>query len=124
MRLPALAANDLALAWITIGATVRGIEQRPVVERPWVPAVTADDPLAAKSRIEPADLAAVQLVRLSRELDFAGSSRRLLRRVGDPAGVRHQCRPPARTFADTVVRNCTPEPTRAAPVAPCARRRR
>ncbi|NEA54630.1 LysR family transcriptional regulator [Streptomyces sp. SID13666] len=60
----ALAANDLDLAWITIGAAVRGIEQRPVVELPWVLAVKADDPLAAKNRIEPADLASVQLIRL------------------------------------------------------------
>ncbi|WP_326633516.1 MULTISPECIES: LysR family transcriptional regulator [unclassified Streptomyces] len=60
----ALAAHDLDLAWITIGAPVRGIEQRPVVELPWVLAVKADDPLAAKSHIAPADLADLQLIRL------------------------------------------------------------
>ncbi|MGX1885947.1 LysR family transcriptional regulator [Streptomyces sp. NPDC055287] len=60
----ALAAHDLDLAWVTIGAPVRGIEQRPVVELPWVLAVKADDPLAARSRIEPADLADLQPIRL------------------------------------------------------------
>ncbi|MEV6955860.1 LysR family transcriptional regulator [Streptomyces sp. NPDC051183] len=60
----ALAAEDLDLAWITIGAPVRGIEQRPVMDLPWVVAVRADDPLAARPRIEPADLAAVRHIRL------------------------------------------------------------
>ncbi|HCA86121.1 MAG TPA: LysR family transcriptional regulator, partial [Streptomyces sp.] len=60
----ALAADDADLAWITIGAPVRGIEQRPVTELPWVLAVRADDPLAAKVRIEPADLTRIHQIRL------------------------------------------------------------
>ncbi|KPI06794.1 transcriptional regulator, LysR family [Actinobacteria bacterium OV450] len=60
----ALAADDLDLAWITIGRPVRGIEQRPVMELPWVLAVCADDPLAARARIEPADLAGIRHIRL------------------------------------------------------------
>lgn len=60
----ALAAHDLDLAWITIGAPVRGIEQRPVVELPWVLAVKADDPLADRSNVGPVDLANLQLIRL------------------------------------------------------------
>lgn len=60
----ALAAEDLDLAWITIGAPVRGIEQRPVMELPWVLAVGADDPLAARPHLEPADLGAVRHIRL------------------------------------------------------------
>ncbi|MDG9701788.1 LysR family transcriptional regulator [Streptomyces sp. DH37] len=60
----ALTANDLDLAWITVGAPVRGIEQRPVVDLPWVLAVRADDPLAARSRIEAADLAGIRHIRL------------------------------------------------------------
>ncbi|MFD4943668.1 LysR family transcriptional regulator [Streptomyces sp. NPDC058239] len=60
----ALAAHDLDLAWITIGAPVRGIEQRPVLELPWVLAVKADDPLADRSHINPTDLADLQLIRL------------------------------------------------------------
>ncbi|MEV5979372.1 LysR family transcriptional regulator [Streptomyces sp. NPDC052114] len=58
----ALAADDLDLAWITLGEPVRGIELRPVVELPWVLAVRADDPLAGRPRVDPAELAAGQLI--------------------------------------------------------------
>ncbi|MEU1015234.1 LysR family transcriptional regulator [Streptomyces sp. NPDC005900] len=58
----ALAAGDLDLAWITLGEPVRGIEQRPVVDLPWVLAVRADDPLAGRPCVEPADLAACRLI--------------------------------------------------------------
>ncbi|MFE2125442.1 LysR family transcriptional regulator [Streptomyces amritsarensis] len=60
----ALAAGDLDLAWITIGAPVRGIEQRPVMELPWVLAVGADDPLAGRTGLTPADLADIRHIRL------------------------------------------------------------
>ncbi|MFG2334954.1 LysR family transcriptional regulator [Streptomyces yangpuensis] len=60
----ALAAGDLDLAWITIGAPVRGIELRPVMELPWVLAVGADDPLAGRTGLTPADLADVRHIRL------------------------------------------------------------
>ncbi|MFD9074109.1 LysR family transcriptional regulator [Streptomyces lasiicapitis] len=59
----ALAAEDLDLAWVTIGRAVRGIEQRPVAELPWVLAVPAGDPLAAAPHAELADLAAARLIR-------------------------------------------------------------
>ncbi|MFB6577642.1 MULTISPECIES: LysR substrate-binding domain-containing protein [unclassified Streptomyces] len=62
--LDALASDDLDLAWITIGGPVRGIELRPVMELPWVLAVGADDPLAARPRIDPADLAGIRHIRL------------------------------------------------------------
>ncbi|MER6377215.1 LysR family transcriptional regulator [Streptomyces mirabilis] len=60
----ALAAHDLDLAWITIGAPVRGIEQRPVIGLSWVLAVRADDSLATRSRIELEDLADIRHIRL------------------------------------------------------------
>ncbi|MEV5315200.1 LysR family transcriptional regulator [Streptomyces sp. NPDC052610] len=60
----ALAGSDLDLAWITLGPPVRGIEQRPVVDLPWVLAVHADDPLAARPALDPAGLADLRLIRL------------------------------------------------------------
>ncbi|MFI5776824.1 LysR family transcriptional regulator [Nocardia sp. NPDC051570] len=52
-----LAAGTVDLAWVTIIAPLRGIEQRPVVELPWVVAVRADDPFARRSALTAADLA-------------------------------------------------------------------
>ncbi|PTH86472.1 LysR family transcriptional regulator [Streptomyces sp. A244] len=60
----ALADGHLDLAWVTMDGPVRGIEQRPVVDLPWVLAVRADDPLAGRSRVDAADLADVRLIRL------------------------------------------------------------
>ncbi|MFI2436832.1 LysR family transcriptional regulator [Streptomyces sp. NPDC018693] len=60
----ALADGTLDLAWITLGPPVRGIEQRPVVELPWVLAVRADDPMADHVSVDPADLTDVRLIRL------------------------------------------------------------
>ncbi|SDM98713.1 LysR family transcriptional regulator [Streptomyces wuyuanensis] len=62
----ALVTSDLDLAWITIGGPVRGIEQRPVVELPWVLAVRDDDPLAGRSHVDVTELGAIRLVRLPR----------------------------------------------------------
>ncbi|GAA2066840.1 LysR substrate-binding domain-containing protein [Streptomyces albiaxialis] len=63
----ALVESGLDLAWVTIGGPVGGIEQRPVVELPWVLAVHADDPLAARTRVEVAELADVPLIRLPQD---------------------------------------------------------
>ncbi|MFI6449217.1 LysR family transcriptional regulator [Kitasatospora sp. NPDC050543] len=60
----ALAAGSIDLAWLTIGAPVRGIEQRPVVELPWVLAVRAEDPLAGLAEVEAAELADIRHIRL------------------------------------------------------------
>lgn len=60
----ALLAGNLDLAWVTLGLPVRGIEQRPVVDLPWVLALHSDDPLASRSRIEAEDLTGIRLVRL------------------------------------------------------------
>ncbi|MFF9025425.1 LysR family transcriptional regulator [Streptomyces eurythermus] len=60
----ALADGTLDLAWITIGPPVRGIEQRTVVELPWLLAVPADDPLADRPHLDPAELTGIRLIRL------------------------------------------------------------
>ncbi|MFF8725673.1 LysR family transcriptional regulator [Streptomyces sp. NPDC015171] len=60
----ALADGTLDLAWITVGPPVRGIEQRTVVELPWLLAVRADDPLAARPHLDPGELAGLRLIRL------------------------------------------------------------
>ncbi|MBD0842779.1 MULTISPECIES: LysR family transcriptional regulator [unclassified Streptomyces] len=60
----ALAGSDLDLAWVTLGPPVRGIEQRAVVDLPWVLAVRDDDPLASRSCAGPAELQGLRLIRL------------------------------------------------------------
>lgn len=60
----ALSDGTLDLAWITLGPPVRGIEQRAVVELPWVLAVRAGDPLADHDRLDLAELADVRPIRL------------------------------------------------------------
>ncbi|MDT3398842.1 LysR family transcriptional regulator [Streptomyces sp. B1866] len=60
----ALAAGTADLAWITIGPPVRGVEQRPVMELPWVLAVRTDDPLATRAEIGADDLAGIRHIRL------------------------------------------------------------
>ncbi|TVL92331.1 LysR family transcriptional regulator [Streptomyces sp. SAJ15] len=62
--LKALADNSADLAWITIREPVRGVEQRTVVELPWVLAVRADDPLAERAAIGPEEFAAIRHIRL------------------------------------------------------------
>lgn len=75
----ALAGSDLDLAWITLGPPVRGIEQRPVMDLPWVLAVRSDDPLAALRQVTAADLDGLRLIRLppgsasAAHLDAAGA---------------------------------------------------
>ena len=52
--------GQVDLAWITLGPPLPGIQQRPVLDLPWVLAVPADDPLAARDTITPGDLAAIR----------------------------------------------------------------
>ncbi|MZE81798.1 LysR family transcriptional regulator, partial [Streptomyces sp. SID5475] len=81
----ALAADDADLAWITIGPPVRGIEQRPVVELPWVLAVRDDDPLAGKSAVGPGDLAGIQHIRLPENSTSGSRLDSQLPRLGVPS---------------------------------------
>lgn len=100
----ALADSDLDLAWITLGAPVRGIEQRPVRELPWVLAMRADDPLADRYRADAADLrelSGLRLIRLPRTPPPPLNWRRPARSWGcgsgttrvSPTGTRPCCSP-------------------------------
>jgi DNA-binding transcriptional LysR family regulator len=60
----AVHAHRADLAWITIGAPTGQMEQRPVLELPWVLAVRRDDPLADRNAIRPADLASIRHIQL------------------------------------------------------------
>ncbi|QNP70912.1 LysR family transcriptional regulator [Streptomyces roseirectus] len=60
----ALADGTLDLAWITLGPAVRGIEQRPVVELPWVLAVREDDEFARRTSLTAGELHGARLIRL------------------------------------------------------------
>lgn len=60
----ALTAGRVDLAWTTLASPVRGIEQRPVLSLPWVLAVAAGDPLAGRTRVDPADLQDARLIGL------------------------------------------------------------
>ncbi|GAA4553746.1 LysR family transcriptional regulator [Amycolatopsis samaneae] len=62
--LAALLADEADLALITIGDPVRGIEQRPFIELPWSLAVSADDPLARREHLDPAELEGIPHIRL------------------------------------------------------------
>ncbi|CAL9476720.1 LysR family transcriptional regulator [Streptomyces sp. Tu 3180] len=60
----ALADSELDLAWITLGAPVRGVEQRAVTDLPWVLAMRSDDPLATRPSLDPRELQDLRLIRL------------------------------------------------------------
>jgi DNA-binding transcriptional LysR family regulator len=57
-----LRGGRVDLAWITLGPPQPGIQQRPVVDLPWVLVTRADDPLAVRDVIGPEDLAAIRYI--------------------------------------------------------------
>jgi DNA-binding transcriptional LysR family regulator len=57
-----LNGGQVDLAWITLGQPQPGIQQRAVIRLPWILAVHADDPLATRDAIGPADLAAIRYI--------------------------------------------------------------
>jgi DNA-binding transcriptional LysR family regulator len=57
-----LHSGQVDLAWITLGQPRPGIQQRPVIELPWVLATHPGDPLAARDVIEPGDLPAIRYI--------------------------------------------------------------
>jgi len=57
-----LHGGRMDLAWITLGPPQPGIQQRPVIELPWVLITHADDALAAQDSIAPGDLATIRYI--------------------------------------------------------------
>jgi DNA-binding transcriptional LysR family regulator len=57
-----LHSGRVDLAWITLGQPLPGIQQRPVIDLPWVLVVHADDSLAGREAIYPEDLAAIRYI--------------------------------------------------------------
>jgi len=57
-----LHGGQVDLAWITLGQPQPGIQQRPIIRLPWILAVHADDPLATRDAIGPADLATIRYI--------------------------------------------------------------
>jgi DNA-binding transcriptional LysR family regulator len=57
-----LRSGRVDLAWITLGRPLPGIEQRPVIDLPWVLVVNSGDPLATREAVEPGDLASIRYI--------------------------------------------------------------
>lgn len=86
-----LHSGQVDLAWITLSQPLPSIQQRPVIDLPWVLVVHADDPLAKKASIDPGELAAIHYIahpenstsrqRLEEEFVRLGTS------LPDPVGV-------------------------------------
>jgi DNA-binding transcriptional LysR family regulator len=57
-----LHSGQVDLAWITLSQPQPGIQQRPIIRLPWVLAVPANDPLATREAIGPADLATIRYI--------------------------------------------------------------
>jgi len=57
-----LRSGRVDLAWITLGQALPGIQQRPVIDLPWVLVVHRDDGLAARESLDPADLATIRYI--------------------------------------------------------------
>lgn len=60
----ALRSDDADLAWITMGAATRGIEQRPAVTMPWTLVGPIGDALVAKKRLRLPDLRGIRYIPL------------------------------------------------------------
>jgi DNA-binding transcriptional LysR family regulator len=61
----ALLEDDLDLAWVTVSdPPIPGIEQRPVMDLPWVLAMRAGEAFSERAWIEVPDLSGLRLIRL------------------------------------------------------------
>ncbi len=50
------------LAWITLGQPLPGVQQRPVIDLPWMLVLHRDDPLAARESLDPGTLATIRYI--------------------------------------------------------------
>lgn len=57
-----LHSGRVDLAWITLGKPLPGVQQRPVIDLPWLLVVRRDDPLAERQSLEPGDLATIRYI--------------------------------------------------------------
>jgi DNA-binding transcriptional LysR family regulator len=57
-----LHAGQADLAWITLGPSLPGVEQQPVISLPWVLVAHANDPLATLESIGPGDLQTIRYI--------------------------------------------------------------
>ncbi|MFI0354633.1 LysR family transcriptional regulator [Actinomadura sp. 9N407] len=62
--LEAVQTRQADLAWVTIGPSLDGVEQRPSYEMPWVLAVRSDDPLSYRESITLDQLAGISHIEL------------------------------------------------------------
>ncbi len=60
----ALRSDETDLAWITMGAATRGIEQRPAITMPWSLVGPAGDALASRRRLRLVDLRGIRYIPL------------------------------------------------------------
>ena len=57
-----LQGGRVDLAWITLGTPQPGIQQRPVVDLPWVLVTQVGDPLTDRACIDPGELAGIRYI--------------------------------------------------------------
>jgi DNA-binding transcriptional LysR family regulator len=57
-----LQSGRVDLAWITLGQPLPGVQQRPVIDLPWILVVHHDDRLAARESLDPSDLATIRYI--------------------------------------------------------------
>ncbi|MFG1999565.1 LysR substrate-binding domain-containing protein [Spirillospora sp. NPDC048911] len=62
--LEAVRSHDADLAWVTIGPSLDGVEQRSSCDLPWVLAVHMSDALSHRQTIAPAELAGIRHIEL------------------------------------------------------------
>jgi DNA-binding transcriptional LysR family regulator len=57
-----LQSGQVDLAWITLGQPLPGVQQRPVIDLPWMLVIHRDDRLATQKSLDPGDLATIRYI--------------------------------------------------------------